>query len=232
MKLLLTSTGISNGSIHKALVELLDKPTAQSKAICIPTAIYALPGGTGYSWRLLSELEKIGWHEFGVLELTALPTIPEAYWLPALEAADVIIVGGGNTGYLSYWFHESGLAQKLPVLLQNKVYLGISAGGAMVTQSINVNREILERTGVYYDDEYDEAAPPNAGSDRTLKLVNFVIRPHLNADYFPLATLENMAKWAAKVDVPLYAFDDQSAIKVVDGEVEVISEGEWKLFKK
>jgi peptidase E len=118
----------------------------------------------------------------------------------------------------------------LPKLLQDKVYFGISAGGAMVTHSINVNREKLEETGIYYDDEYDEAAPPNAGSDKTLKLVNFVIRPHLNADYFPIATLENMEKWAAKVDVPLYAIDDQSAIKVIDGEVEVISEGEWKLF--
>jgi dipeptidase E len=51
---------------------------------------------------MLQELEKIGWQEFGVLELTALPTTPEECWLPAVEAVDVIIIGGGNTGYLSY----------------------------------------------------------------------------------------------------------------------------------
>jgi len=230
MKLLLTSAGITNDSIRKALVDLLGKPIAQSKALCVPTAIYASPGGNGYAWRELKELGELGWQEFGVLELTALPSSTEAYWLPALEAADVIIVGGGNTGYLSYWMHESGLAEKLPELLKNKVYMGISAGGVMVTHSLNISHEQLENTGIYYDDEYDEAAPLNAGSHWTLKLVDFVIRPHLNADYFPAATLENMEKWAAKIDVPLYAFDDQTAIKVVDGKVEVISEGEWKKF--
>ncbi len=230
MKLLLTSAGITNGSIRKALVDLLGKPIAESKAICIPTAIYALRGGNGYAWQELKELAEMGWEEFGVLELTALPSILEEHWLPDVETADIIIVGGGNTGYLSYWMQESGLAQKLPELLKTKVYMGISAGGGMVTHSLNINHERLKKTGSYYDDEYDEAAPPNAGSDKTLKLVDFVIRPHLNADYFPAATLENMEKWAAKVDVPLYAFDDQTAIKVVDGKVEVISEGEWKKF--
>ena len=230
MKLLLTSAGVTNASIRAALVDLLGKPIAESKAICIPTAIYASPGGNGYAWQMLKELAEMGWEEFGVLELTALPSILEEHWLPAVEASDILIIGGGNTGYLSYWMQESGLTKKLPELLKNKVYMGISAGGGMVTHSLNINYEHLKKTGIYYDDEYDEAAPPNAGSDKTLRLVDFVIRPHLNADYFPAATLENMAQWAAKIDVPMYAFDDQTAIKVVDGIVEVISEGEWKKF--
>jgi len=231
MKLLLTSAGVTNDSIRNALVDLLGKPIAETKAICIPTAIYALPSGASDAWLMIRELE-MGWLEYGVVELTALPSILEEHWLPSVQAADVIIVGGGNTGFLSYWFQASGLAEKLPELLKTKVYLGVSAGGAMVTHSLNVSREVLEQTGVYYDDEYDEAAPPNAGSDKTLKLVDFVIRPHLNADYFAQTTLEHMAIAAAKVAVPLYAFDDQTAIKVVDGAVEVISEGEWKLFDK
>lgn len=41
-----------------------------------------------------------------------------------------------------------------------------------------------------------------------------------------------MERAAAKVDYPLYAVDDETAIKVVDGKVEVVSEGEWKLFEK
>jgi dipeptidase E len=231
MKLLLTSAGITNDSIRKALLDLLGKPFNETKALCIPTAIYAYPSGPSDSWQTLRMLE-LGWQEYGVLELTALPTIPEEYWLPAVEAADLIIVGGGNTGYLSYWLHESGLASKLPELLKTKVYMGVSAGSAMVTQGVTVDRQRLEQTGIYYDDEYDEAAPLNAGSDQTLKLVDFQIRPHLNADYFPKATSENMATWAAKVDVPLYAFDDETALKVVDGKVEVISEGEWTVFNQ
>ena len=67
-----------------------------------------------------------------------------------------------------------------------------------------MDREKLEKTGVYYDDEYDEAAPPNVGSDEALKLVDFVVRPHLNADYYPAPTPELMERAATKVDMPLY----------------------------
>lgn len=232
MKLLLTSAGITNDSIRQALVDMLGKPIAQSKAVCILTAMYALPGGNIYAWQMLKELGEMGWQEFGVLELTALPSILEEHWLPTLEAADVIWVSGGITLYLSYWMQTSGFANKLPELLKKAVYVGVSAGSMVVTHSLNLNRAELARTGIYYDDEYDEAAPPNAGSDQTLKLVDFVIRPHLNSDGFLAATLDSMEKWSAKVAVPLYAIDDQTAIKVVDGEVEVISEGEWKLFEK
>jgi len=180
---------------------------------------------------MLKELE-LGWQEYAVLELTALPSLLEEHWLPAVEAADVIIVGGGNGFYLSYWLQQSRLAQKLPELLKNRVYVGVSAGSAIVTHSINVNRSKFEKTGVYHDDEYDETGPSKASSVKTLKFVDFTLRPHLHADYFPTASLENMEHWAAKVDVPLYAIDDQTAIKVVDGAVEVVSEGQWKRFEE
>ena len=48
MKFLLTSAGIKNTSIHNALVDLLGKPIAESSALCIPTAMYAMPGGAGH----------------------------------------------------------------------------------------------------------------------------------------------------------------------------------------
>lgn len=231
MKLLLTSGGITNDSIRQALLDLLGKLFSEAKALCIPTAIYAYPSGPSESWQTLRALE-LGWQDYGVLELTALPSLLEEHWLPAVEAADVIIVGGGITGYLSYWLHASGLADKLPEHLKTKVYLGISAGSMVVTHNLKVDRHRLEQTGIYYDDEYDEAAPLGAGSDQTLKLVNFVIRPHLNADYFPKITLEHMEQSVAKVDVPLYAFDDDTALKVIDGHVEVVSEGVWKVFNQ
>jgi dipeptidase E len=120
----------------------------------------------------------------------------------------------------------------LPALLEDRVYVGISAGSAVATPGLNYDPGHLERTGVYYDDEYGEAAPPGAGSARGMGLVDFVLRPHLNAEYFPAATMEMMERAAAKVDAPLYAIDDQTAIKVVDGKAEVVSEGEWRLFER
>ena len=232
MKLLLTSAGIANASIQQALVDLLGKPLAECNAICVPTAIYGLPGGTGDCWLMLRELAGLGWREFGVLELTALPSVPEDCWLPALTAADCLIVGGGNGGYLNYWMQGSGLAAKLPALLHDKVYVGVSAGSVVATHSFQADPVALAERGVYRDADFEEDAPLGAGSDTTLGLVDFVIRPHLNADYFPTATLERFARSAAALDVPLYAFDDQTALAVTDGDVRVISEGVWHLFDR
>lgn len=103
MKLLLTSAGITNNSIHKALMDLLAKPIAESNIVCIPTAIYPIPGGNGFAWQVLKELGEMGPKELAILELTTMPSILEEHWLPTLEAADIIWVGGGITLYLSYW---------------------------------------------------------------------------------------------------------------------------------
>jgi dipeptidase E len=232
-KLLLTSSGATNDSIQKALADLLGKPISESSALFIPTAIYAYPQGIKYGWQVIKGPGELGWKALGVLELTALPSLPKEIWLPQVEEVDAIFVGGGNKFYLSYWMEKSGLFGLLPQLIkQGKVYVGASAGSMMVTPTLNFNRDYFKKTGVYHDDEFDEVMPASAGSAKTLDLVDFVIRPHFKADYFPQATLENVEKWAAKVDYPLYALDDQSALKVIDEKVEVISRGEWKLFGK
>ena len=233
MKLLLTSLGITNEHIRKALVDLLGKPINQSAALFVPTAIYAYPKASNYAWITLQSLGNLGWKRFGVLELTALPSLNKDVWLPEIEEADALIVGAGNGFYLSFWMQKSGLFDILPELLEKgKTYVGISAGSMILTHSLSFDRKRFEKTGIYYDEEYDEEAPENAGSDRTMHIVDFVIRPHLNSNMLPKATLENIEKWAAKIDVPLYAIDDQTALKVIDGKVEVITEGKWKLFEK
>ena len=233
VKLLLTSAGITNESIREGFIDLLEKPFNQSAALFVPTAIYAYPGGSNYAWRSLQSLGNLGWKKFGILELTALPTMNKDVWLPEIEEADALIVGGGNCFYLSFWMQKSGLFDILPELLKKgKTYVGISAGSMILTHSLSFDLKRFDKTGVYYDDEYGEEAPQSAGSDKTMRLVDSVIRPHLNSKMVPKATLENVEKWAARVDVPLYAIDDQTALKVIDGKVEVITEGKWKLFEK
>ena len=150
--------------------------------------------------------------------------------LGGFEAADAILVAGGNSGYLSYWFHQSGFADRLPSLLEKAIYVGVSAGSYVLTPGFNYDRRRWEEDGVYYDDEYGESAPPGAADYRGLGLVDFHLRPHLNSEDFPDLSLAAMARAAAKVDGPLYAIDDSSAIMVVDGRVEVISDGQWHLF--
>lgn len=230
MRLLLASLGITNPSIETALREMLDAPVPESSVLYVPTAMAATPNGTGYAWQMMADAAKLGWGEFGMLELTSLPSTGEEFWLPALEAADVIWLGGGNGLYLSYWLHESGLAARLPRLLEDKVYVGTSAGAMVLTAGLNIDQDHLARTGEFHDDEYAERAPIGAGSDRTLGIVDVVIRPHLNSPWFPFVDMAFMERAAKKVDRPLYAIDDDTALAVTDGDIEVVSEGNWRRF--
>jgi dipeptidase E len=220
MKLLLTSAGIKNTSIHDALIGLLGKPIAESSALCIPTASYGHPmGGPGAAWRFIAgrattPLCELGWKSLGVLELTALPSIDAEWWVPMVQETDALLVGGGDATYLCYWMRQSGLADLLPSLRQ-AVYVGVSGGSMVLTPSIGA--------------DFVSWKPP-AGSDRTLGLVDFSIFPHLDHEKMPDNSMANAEKWAAAMPQPAYLIDDQTAIKVTDGTVEVVSEGHWKLF--
>src|SRR2546423_7617291 len=218
MRLLLTSAGIKNTSIKNALVDLLGKPIAESSALCIPTAAYANNDGAFHAWRFISGREprtpmcELGWKSLGVLELTALPSLDKERWVPMVKQTDVLLVEGGDPLYLCYWMRQSGLADLLPSLRET-VYVGLSAGSIVMAPNIG--------------EDFVRWKPPTGG-DRTLGLVDFAMFPHLDNENMPDNSLANAEKWAAGMPVPAYLMDDQTAIVVVDGAVEVVSEGHWK----
>ncbi len=220
MKFLLTSAGIKNTSIHSALVDLLGKPIADSSALCIPTSTYSMRGGAALAWNFISGREprapmcELGWKSLGVLELTALPSVDKENWAPMVQETDVLLVNGGDPMYLSYWMRQSGLADLLPSL-QETVYVGLSAGSMVMAP--NIGKDFVRWT-------------PPTGGDETLGMVGFSMFPHLDNEDLPDNSMADAEKWAASMSVPGYAIDDQTAIKVVDDTVEVISEGHWKLF--
>jgi dipeptidase E len=221
MKLLLTSAGVKNRSINDALVALLGKPIAESDALCIPTAQYGHPNvGPGEGpWRFISgrsdlPMCDLGWRSLGVLELTALPSIDDDRWVPLVRATDVLLVAGGDALYLCHWMRESGLAELLPSL-GDTVWVGLSAGSMVMTPRIG--------------EDFVGWNPPS-GSDETLGFVDFSICPHVNPEGTPGNTMAQAESWAAGIDGPAYAIDDETAISVVDGAVEVVSEGQWRLF--
>ena len=219
MRLLLTSAGISNKSINDALVDLLGKPIAVSSALFIPTAIYAISGGFDLSRRVIcgsigDPFCELGWKSLGVLELTALPSIKKENWTRMLEETDALLVGGGDCQYLCYWMQQTGLADLLPSLLRKTVYVGLSAGSMVMTP--------------YGTTKGRHTLP--AETDKALALVDFALHPHLDHEWFPENSLANLEKLSATISVPSYAIDDQTAIKVTDGSIEVVSEGHWKLF--
>jgi dipeptidase E len=219
VKFLLSSAGIKNASIENALVDLLGKPIAESSALCIPTAMYGHPmvGPGARVWEFISGREpncpmcELGWKSLGVLELTALPSIDKDRWVPLVQETDVLLVAGGDALYLSHWMQQSGLADLLPSL--DTVWVGLSAGSMVMTPCIG---------------EAFVGWKPPSGDDRTLGLVDFSIFPHVDHNDLPENTMANAELWAAGLPNPAYAIDDETAIKVTDGVVEVVSEGHWK----
>ena len=222
MKLLLTSAGIRNASLHAALLSLLGKPIAECCALCIPTALYGHPQGTPEGvWHFVNgqsgcPMVELGWRSVGLLELTALPSIGQARWEPWVRQADVLLVEGGDALYLTHWMRQSGLAALLPTL-QRSVWVGLSAGSMVMTPRVG--------------DAFVETRPPITGDDRALGLVDFSIFPHLDHPGFTQNTMACAERWAAGIGGPAYAIDDQTGIQVVDGEVTVVSEGNWRHFE-
>lgn len=220
MKLLLTSAGVRNPSIRTALEDLLGKPIAESTALIIPTAAYGHPMALpGPAFRFITgqnpgtPLCNLGWKSLGLLELAALPSVDEKNWLPMVQEVDAILASGGDSLYLAYWMRESGLADLLPSL--GAVWAGLSAGSMVMAPRIG---------------EHFKYWNPPGGGDEALGIVDFSIFPHLDHPELPENTMSAAERWAAALANPAYAIDDETAIRVVDGEVDVVSEGTWTLF--
>ena len=240
MKLLLTSSGISNPSIYDALVDLLGKPVAESSALFVPTAIYPFSDGAGKAFQAISGNAKsplcdLEWKSVGVLELTALPSIDEEVWVAAVQESDALLVWGGDPVYLSYWMKHSGLADLLPSLRPEMVYVGVSAGSiAMARLFGETYFDPPKCSGERLSSEDIVFASPEGEITMTLVmaegagLVDFAVIPHV--EYDDHHDVANAEKWASRLPVPTYAIDDETAVAVVDGTVEVVSEGHWKLF--
>ena len=144
---------------------------------------------------------------------TVPPSLDEERWVPMVREADVLLVDGGDAAYLCHWIRASGLADLLPSLRQT-VWVGVSAGSMVMTPRIGA----------------DFVSWHSTAGDRTLGVVDFSIFPHLENPDLPENTMAAAERWAAGLSTPAYAIDDETAIKVIDGSVEVISDGHWKLF--
>lgn len=216
MKLLLTSAGIANKSIARALHRLAGKPFSKLKLAFIPTAANVEPGDKWWLLEDLDNLHKLGFNEFDIVDVSA---IPKDLWLPRLKRANIIAVGGGNTLHLIRCMRKSGLNKELPALLKNRLYIGTSAGSIVTTPNQTMNKEFYHR---------DFAK--SIRSDTLLNFVPFGILPHLNSPFFPKRTFAQISRISRKYKLPTYALDDQSAIVINGQKMTMVSEGTWKKF--
>lgn len=214
MKLLLTSSGLTNPSLIKALEKLLDKPVTNTKLAFIPTAANVEPGDKGWMIDDLQRCKDAGC----IVDIVDISAVAKEIWLPRLQEAEILLFGGGNTFHLMHWFSKSGLEKELPGLLKTKIYAGISAGSCIAGPTIY--NKVQNLLGESYELEIK----------RGLELVPFQFIPHLNSSYFPKIRDEYLQEAAKTVTEPVYALDNQSAIMINGDSLEVISEGEWKKY--
>jgi dipeptidase E len=218
MKLLLTSGGLSNNSIISSFKKLTEKPFNELNLAFIPTAAN-IEAGDKTDW-FIKDLEICKNLSFKSIDLVDISALPKKIWTKRLEESNVIMVEGGNTYHLMYWVKKSGLEKLLPELLKTRVYIGISAGSMIMAPDIassSSEKGIVEAIGEKIE-------------DKGLGFVNFLVEPHINSPYFPDLTFENFEMQSKKVEFPIYALDDNSAIEVIDNKITLISEGNWKKF--
>ncbi|HSX33967.1 MAG TPA: Type 1 glutamine amidotransferase-like domain-containing protein [Candidatus Saccharimonadales bacterium] len=212
MKLLLTSAGVTNNSIASALESLAGKARGALRIGFVPTAVY--PEAGNKDW-FLAQLANLSRHGFGWVDIIE-PTAPEVIWRDRLAAVDVVYVSGGNTFYLLAQMQQVDFGGWLRQGLANKVYVGSSAGSLILTPSIAVVEHLQADRNLH--DTTDLTG---------LGLVDFEFMPHAPDDF----SFEQIAQYMHTAKHPLYAVDNQTAVQVVDGQVSVISEGQWKLFE-
>lgn len=213
MKLLLTSGGLRNDTITSALLDLVDIEAKNIKVAFIPTGMNYENGDKSWVISQLTKLQEIGVGQIDIVDISALS---KDIWLPRLEDANVIYVNGGNTTELMRCFNESGLSAIIKDLLQERVYVGVSAGSYIATPDIRLNSD------------------PNTNDEIVdgLNLVNFGLQAHYLSTTFPIAQTKELVQQRVQgCPYDVYALDDQMAIKVDGGSMEVLGEGQYELFK-
>ena len=114
MKLLLTSAGLSNPSIVKAMEDLLGNSAKGVNLAFIPTAANVESGDKSWMIDDLNNFRKSGFQ----VDIVDISAVPKDVWLPRLQEAKVLFFGGGNTFHLMHCVKQSDLQNELPELLK------------------------------------------------------------------------------------------------------------------
>ena len=223
MKLLLTSNGITNDTLAHEIEELAGKPFDELEIGFIPSAAFGDPS-EDKGW-LIDDLSRLCSRGAKVAIVSLADLTPDEI-IEQLADKDVIFVGGGVVFYLSWLMQQKGLFDRLPSLLENKVYAGISAG-SMVASIGTATASQAIRTGEVRDD----LGPQGRSSAKTLGLVPFLVRPHYGDRLTKEINGGALEKISKETGQKIYAVSDQCAVKVVDSEVTVVGDGEWRIIE-
>ena len=211
MKFLLTSAGIQNKSIAKAILDLSGLEAKDIRLVFVPTAANVEPADKGWLIRNLNAFLEQGYESIDIVDITALP---KEVWKLRIEAGNVVCFSGGQESYLARCMREVGFDTEISRLFETRLYVGISAGSMVVGK---ISKQQLET--VYPGDAQAQVYSPG------LELVNLYFLPHLNSEFFPLVTEETVRNMKEEVSAPRYLVDDQSAIAIENGKISLVGEG-------
>lgn len=219
MKLLLTSSGLSNEIIAHALSELAGRPLSELSIIHLPTA--ANSWGDDKSW-VIDDLVNLQKQQFKSIDILDVAAVPPEIWKPRLLAADVISVGGGDEQYLAKVFREIGMKEFLLSVPDTKVYLGTSAGSMVAGRYLPYG--VLKM--IYPEEDFGDLL------EKPMGFYDFIFVPHLNSKWFTHVTEENLEKIKSKFEYPAYATDDETAIKIDGTSIKIVGKGNhWEYSK-
>ena len=217
MKLLLTSAGITNDAIASALSELAGRPLSELSIIHIITA--ANPENDDKKW-IINDLVNLQKQNFKFIDILDVNGVTREMWQERLSACDIISFEGGNEQYLAQVFEKIGMKEFLLSVLDTKVYLGTSAGSMVAGQHAS------EANALVYPEDPTPSVPVNS-----LGMCDLIFIPHLNSKLFMHVRKEVLEQVKDKVSYPIYATDDQTALTVIDGDVQIVGPGDYWVYR-
>ncbi len=200
MKLLLTSTGLSNKNIKDKFLFLFFGNLSGAKVLFVVSAAEE-PREKWYVNKSREELLALGINERNLVTYHQ----GEKPSKEILDSISLIYVCGGNTFRLLNKIKESGLDKDIVEMIKKGVfYIGASAGSIIVTPNI----EIAEPWDSNEQELKDLAA---------LSLVNFTVSPHYTED--EEGKVDEIEK---RLGIEIKRITDKQAVLVVDNKVEII----------
>lgn len=219
MKLLLTSSGITNDAIAEALSSLAGRSLLDLNLVFVLTAANTEGGDKGW---LIDNLVAFQKRNFKSIDIIDIAGVSSANWKKRFHDADVICFGGGNEKYLAELFSEVGMREFLIPILKDKVYVGISAGSMVAGQFI---------PNELYSSVFPEEDFGNITKD-AMGIYKFCFIPHLNSSFFSRIRIEILEGLKDKFTTSVYSTDDETAIKISGEKIEIVGSGKFWIYNK
>ena len=207
MKLVLASTG-EGKAIEEKVAELVGKGAGKINIMVLDEASAAETWDIRWLIDGLNHLQKT----YGEIYGCNLLSLDMAEIQERINKVDVIWCFGGHTDFLMGVFNKSGFAKLLPKILENKVWVGSSAGACVM----GVRPKTKLDSDKYIVDKY-------------MELANLTIRPHIWADYAAPGAYDECVQESKINNIPVYALSDDSAVVVEGGRVYMIGKRAQKL---